>query len=57
VTGEGLTQEELARLLKEAEQAHGEYERQLGQADPDWPTWYAGWILGQLHESEGGVGS
>jgi hypothetical protein len=54
--GGQLTQEELARLLREAEQAHGEYERQLGQSDADWPTWYAGWIIDQLHEREAGPG-
>jgi hypothetical protein len=55
--GGQLTQEELARLLREAEQAHGEYEHQLGQSDPDWPSWYAGWIIDQLHEREAGPGS
>jgi hypothetical protein len=51
-----LTKEELARLLREAERAHGEYERQLGQPDPEWPSWYAGWILDQLREREAGPG-
>jgi hypothetical protein len=45
-----LTQEELADLLREAEKAHGEYERTLGQRDEDWPTWYAGYILDWLAE-------
>ncbi|HEY7003635.1 MAG TPA: hypothetical protein VH281_05085 [Gaiellaceae bacterium] len=45
-----LTQEELAGLLKEAEGAHAEYERDLGQRDEDWPSWYAGYILEQLQE-------
>jgi hypothetical protein len=43
-----LTREELARLLREAEQAHGEYERELGSRDEDWPTWYADYILSRL---------
>ena len=43
-----LTQEELAGLLEEAEGAHAAYERELGQRDEDWPTWYAGYILDQL---------
>jgi len=46
-----VTREELARLLREAEQAHGEYERELGKRDEDWPDWYAGYILDQLAQS------
>lgn len=45
-----LTQEELAELLRDAAQAHGEYERELGHRDEDWPTWYAGYILDRLAE-------
>jgi len=45
-----LTKEELAELLREAERAHGEYERKLGERDEDWPTWYAGYILDRLSE-------
>jgi len=53
-----LTKEELAELLREAERAHGEYERKLGERDEDWPTWYAGYILDRLGERrEGGSGS
>jgi hypothetical protein len=43
-----LNQEELAGLLKQAESAHAEYERELGHRDEDWPSWYAGYILQQL---------
>jgi hypothetical protein len=43
-----LTGERLAELLREAEQAHGEYERGLGHRDEDWPRWYADYILGRL---------
>jgi hypothetical protein len=45
-----LTQERLAELLREAERAHGEYERELGSRDEDWPAWYAGYILDRLKE-------
>ena len=45
-----LTREGLAELLREAERAHGEYERTLGQRDEDWPSWYAGYILDRLAE-------
>lgn len=43
-----VSKEELAELLREAERAHGEYERELGQRDEDWPAWYAGFILDRL---------
>ncbi len=46
-----VTVEELAELLREAERAHGEYEREVGQRDEDWPSWYARYILERLGES------
>lgn len=46
-----LTRERLAALLRKAEHAHGEYERELGHRDEDWPGWYADYILRRL---EGG---
>jgi hypothetical protein len=45
-----LTVEALAQLLRDAERAHGEYERELGGRDEDWPTWYARFILEQLEK-------
>jgi hypothetical protein len=43
-----LTAERLAELLREAEQAHAEYERGLGERDEDWPSWYAEYIVRRL---------
>ena len=48
-----LTAEQLARALREAEAAHGEYERELGHADPDWPSWYATFIVDRLDQPRG----
>jgi hypothetical protein len=45
-----LTAERLAALLREAEEAHGAYERELGHADADWPAWYAEFIVAKLEE-------
>ncbi len=42
-----LTKESLAALLREAEHAHGQYERTLGHRD-DWPTWYAAYMMDKL---------
>jgi hypothetical protein len=44
----GLTSERLASLLREAERAHGAYEKELGRRDEDWPAWYAAYIVGRL---------
>ncbi len=44
-----LTKEQLAALLREAEQAHGAYERTLGHRDDNWPDWYAAYMLDRLH--------
>ena len=38
----------LATLLREAERAHGEYEKTLGHRDEDWPAWYAAYIAERL---------
>ena len=51
---EGATKAELARLLREAQDAHSEYEKELGRRDEDWPSWYAGLILDQLRRREQG---
>ena len=32
---------DLAEALRRAEAAHGEHEKEIGHADPDWPDWYA----------------
>ena len=45
-----LTTEELARLLREAEKAHAEYESTLGHRDEDWPTWYSQFIINRFQE-------
>jgi hypothetical protein len=45
-----LTKEELARLLREAEKAHGQYEKEElgGERDADWASWYAEFIVNAL---------
>jgi hypothetical protein len=32
---------DLAEALRRAAAAHGEHEKRIGEADPDWPDWYA----------------
>jgi hypothetical protein len=47
-----LTKEELTRLLREAEEAHGRYEKEElgGKRDEDWPAWYAEYIVNALQQ-------
>jgi hypothetical protein len=53
-----LTKEELTRLLREAEAAHGEYERDElgGVRDEEWAAWYAEFIVNALRERGDGPG-
>jgi catechol 2,3-dioxygenase-like lactoylglutathione lyase family enzyme len=36
---------ELAASLRRAEAAHAEHEKRMGHPDPDWPDWYAEYIV------------
>ena len=36
---------ELADAMRRAEAAHGEHEKRIGKADPDWPNWYAEFMV------------
>jgi hypothetical protein len=33
--------EDLAEALRRASEAHGKHEQRTGTADPNWPDWYA----------------
>jgi hypothetical protein len=36
---------EFAAALRRAEAAHAEHEKRTGQQDPNWPDWYAEYIV------------
>ncbi len=36
---------DLASALRRAAAAHGEHEKRIGQADPNWPDWYAEYMV------------
>jgi len=36
---------ELAGAMRRASQAHGKHEERIGKADPDWPDWYAEYMV------------
>jgi catechol 2,3-dioxygenase-like lactoylglutathione lyase family enzyme len=38
---------DLASALRRAEAAHGEHEKRMGKADPNWPDWYAEYMLAE----------
>jgi hypothetical protein len=48
-----LTKEELTRLLREAEAAHGQYEKEEfgGERDEEWAQWYAEFIVNALRDN------
>jgi hypothetical protein len=41
----------LADALRRASEAHGRHEKELGHADPDWPTWYAQYLASESNGS------
>jgi catechol 2,3-dioxygenase-like lactoylglutathione lyase family enzyme len=38
---------DLTDALKRAATAHGEHEKSIGAADPDWPSWYAAYMVSE----------
>ena len=36
---------DLASALRRAAAAHGQHEERAGQPDPDWPDWYAEYMV------------
>lgn len=46
-----ITAANLGAMLKQASEAHHAYEQSTGKPDPDWPLWYASWILARVQLS------
>jgi len=44
--------EDLAAALRRAEAAHGEHEQRTGEADPNWPDWYAAYMVAEAAGTE-----
>jgi hypothetical protein len=38
---------DLAAALRRAETAHGEHEKRIGEADANWPDWYAAYMVAE----------
>jgi catechol 2,3-dioxygenase-like lactoylglutathione lyase family enzyme len=46
------TASDLASALRRAAIAHGEHENLIGEADPNWPDWYADYMVAEQAETE-----
>ena len=38
---------DLASALRRAEAAHAEHEKRTGESDPNWPDWYAEYVVAE----------
>jgi catechol 2,3-dioxygenase-like lactoylglutathione lyase family enzyme len=43
---------DLEGALRRASAAHGEHEKRIGHADPNWPSWYAEYIVAEYAGTE-----
>ena len=43
---------DLAEAMRRASVAHGEHEKRIGAADPDWPDWYARYMVAEQAGTE-----
>jgi catechol 2,3-dioxygenase-like lactoylglutathione lyase family enzyme len=43
---------DLAAAMRRASVAHGEHEKRIGAADPDWPDWYARYMVAEQSGAE-----
>jgi catechol 2,3-dioxygenase-like lactoylglutathione lyase family enzyme len=43
---------DLAGALRRAAAAHGEHEKRIGEADPNWPDWYAEYMVAEQAGTE-----
>ncbi|MDG4797698.1 hypothetical protein [Micromonospora sp. WMMD1082] len=44
--------DDLAGALRRAASAHGRHEEKLGRPDPDWPDWYARYMVDERAGTE-----
>ena len=43
---------DLANAMRRASAAHGEHEKRIGAADPNWPDWYAAYMVAEQADTE-----
>jgi hypothetical protein len=44
---------DLAAALRRAAEAHGHHEKGIGHPDPDWPDWYAQYMVDEQSRASG----
>lgn len=44
--------DDLATAMRRASVAHGQHEQRIGRADPDWPDWYARYLVAEQAGTE-----
>jgi hypothetical protein len=44
---------DLASALRRAAVAHGAHEKRIDTADPNWPDWYAEYMVGEQNRNKG----
>lgn len=47
-----VSADDLSEALRRAERAHGEHEKRTGEADPNWPDWYAAYMVAERTGTE-----
>jgi catechol 2,3-dioxygenase-like lactoylglutathione lyase family enzyme len=47
-----MSARDLAQAMIRAAKAHGQHEKRIGQADPNWPDWYAEYMVGEQSGEE-----
>ena len=43
---------DLSNAMRRASIAHGEHEKRIGEADANWPDWYASYMVAEAHGAE-----
>jgi hypothetical protein len=43
---------DLANAMRRASVAHGEHEKRIGEADANWPDWYAEYMVAEQSGAE-----
>ncbi|WP_211244057.1 hypothetical protein [Actinospica robiniae] len=48
--------DELTAALIRAAEAHGRHEQEIGHEDPEWPVWYAQYMVAEQDNRSGDAG-
>ena len=48
----GVSPATVVNVMRRAAAAHGEHEKRIGKEDPDWPDWYAAYMVAEAAGDE-----